>query len=89
MLAAWVSSTTPTAAASEVFISSAMQMLPIGWITARSACGRITCRRDWPKVSPMARAASAWPTADRVDPGADASAEVGALVHRDARSRRR
>ena len=39
----------------------AMITLPSGGTTVRSACGSTTWARDWVKVSPIERAASAWP----------------------------
>src|SRR5690606_25536575 len=53
------SSTTAKPAATEVFFASAMMTLIRGGITVRTAWGRITSRSDCPKVSPIARAASA------------------------------
>ena len=58
----FVSSLTPTAAASEELSATPMNTLTSGWTIARKACGKITNRRDWVNVSPMALAASAWPT---------------------------
>src|ERR1035437_2252780 len=73
-LAAAVSSTIPTPAARAVFIVRAMKSVPIGWITARRACGMITKRRDCPNVRPRARAASLWPRATVFIPARIASA---------------
>src|SRR5690606_15243426 len=49
----------PAAIATVVFFVIAIITLPSGAMTDRAACGRITSRSDWKKVSPIARAASA------------------------------
>ena len=68
-----VSSSTPNAAAIEVFLVRAMTTLISGGTTVRNACGRITSRSDWVKVSPMERAASACPTPTALMPDRTAS----------------
>ena len=45
----------------ELFLISAMNRLPIGATTVRSACGNTTMRSVCGNVRPIARAASAWP----------------------------
>src|SRR5918994_4505417 len=74
-----VSSTTPKAAAIEVFLVRAMTTLISGGTTVRKAWGRTTSRIDWVKVRPMERAASAWPP-DGVDARPDRLAEEGGVV---------
>ena len=54
-----LSSLTEKPAAIEVFLTIAIQTLPSGGTTVRKACGSTTSRRLWPKVRPIARAASA------------------------------
>ena len=49
-------------AAIVVFLVSAMRTLPSGAMTERNACGSTTSRSVCAKVSPIARAASAWPS---------------------------
>ena len=56
-----------------VFFDSAMRTLPSGAITARPACGRTMIRRVCAKVSPIARAASAWPAGTVLMPERSAS----------------
>ena len=48
-------------AATVVFLIKAMRVDPSGAIDPRNACGSSTSFSDWPNVSPMERAASAWP----------------------------
>ena len=43
------------------FFTMAISTLPSGGTTLRNAWGSTTNCSDWPNVSPMARAASAWP----------------------------
>src|SRR4029453_7319986 len=73
-----VSSTTPKAAAIEVFLVRAMTTLISGGITVRKAWGRTISRSDWVKVRPMARAASAWPTPTALMPDRTASQKKAA-----------
>ena len=47
--------------------------LPSGATTTRKACGRMIIRRDWKKVSPIARAASACPSGTVLMPERSAS----------------
>src|SRR5947199_335394 len=54
-------------------------MLTSGWIIDRKACGRITRRRDWVNVRPMARAASACPIDTVLMPVRTASLTKAAL----------
>ena len=54
-------SATPMIDATVVFLVRAMSTEPSGAMAPRNAWGRITSRSDWPKVSPIERAASAWP----------------------------
>src|SRR4029453_15885805 len=80
-----VSSTTPKAAAIEVFLVRAMTTLISGGTTVRKAWGRTTSRSDWVKVRPMERAASAWPTPtalmpDRTAPQKKAAWETVAAI---------
>ena len=55
-------SATENPAAIVVFFSSAISVLISGGTTERTACGSTTWVSVWPKVSPSARAASAWPS---------------------------
>jgi hypothetical protein len=73
-----VSSTTPKAAAIELFLIRAMTTLISGGITVRKAWGRITSWSDCPKVRPMERAASAWPTPTALMPDRTASQKKAA-----------
>jgi len=68
-----VSSSTPKAAAIEVFLVKAMTTLMSGGTTVRNAWGRITSRSDWVKVSPIERAASACPAPTALMPDRTAS----------------
>jgi len=76
-LASWrptpKSSATKKPPATELFFVSAMKMLINGGITVRRACGRMMACRVWVKVSPTARAASAWPTPTLLTPERTAS----------------
>ncbi len=47
--------------------------LPSGGTTLRNAWGSTTCRSDWQKVSPIARAASACPAETELMPERKAS----------------
>ena len=64
---------TPNAPTTAEFLNIAMITLPSGGTTVRSACGSTTSRRDWPKVRPMDRAASAWPAETELMPERTAS----------------
>ena len=64
---------TETAAATVVFLMSAITVLPSGAIAPRNACGRITSRAASTKGSPIARAASACPTGTVFTPDRRAS----------------
>ncbi len=55
-------SATPMTEATVVFFVRAMRTDPSGAMAPRKAWGRITSRRLWVKVSPIERAASAWPS---------------------------
>ena len=63
----------PKAAATEVFLSSAISTLVSGGTVARSACGSTTWVIVPPKVRPIARAASAWPSGTELMPERTAS----------------
>ena len=63
-----VASSSPNAAATEVFFSSAISTLASGGTAARNACGRTPARMAPAKVSPIARAASAWPSGTELMP---------------------
>ncbi len=67
------------APAIEVFLVSAMTTLISGGMTVRTACGRITDPSVCENVSPMLRAASAWPTGTLLMPERIASAKNGAV----------
>jgi len=67
------SSTTANPAATEVFLARAMMTSMRGGITVGTACGKITSASDWPKVRPIARAASACPTPTELIPERGAS----------------
>jgi hypothetical protein len=56
-----------------VFLISAITTLMIGGTTVRNACGSTTSRSDWVNVSPIERAASAWPTPTALMPDRTAS----------------
>src|SRR5699024_6441435 len=55
-------SATEAAAATVVFLVSAIRVLPSGVTAPRSACGRTMMRAAGRNERPMARAASAWPS---------------------------
>ena len=57
----------------DVFFVSAMKTLMSGGTTVRSAWGSTTCRRVCGKVSPIERAASAWPMPTELMPERTAS----------------
>ena len=61
------------------FLTMAMITLPSGGTTLRSAWGSTTNRSDWPNVSPMARAASAWPAETALMPLRTASQTKAAV----------
>ncbi len=63
----------PKAAATEVFLSSAIWTLVSGGTAARMAWGRITVRIEPTNVRPMVRAASAWPSGTALMPERNAS----------------
>ena len=63
----------PKAAATVVFFSSAICTLASGGTEARNACGSTTCDITAPKGSPIARAASAWPSGTALMPERRAS----------------
>ena len=56
-----------------VFLVRAISTEPSGAMAPRKAWGMITSRMDWPKVRPMARAASAWPRSTVLTPDRRAS----------------
>ena len=64
---------TPKTAVTVVFFSSAICTLANGGTDARTACGSTTLRITSVKGSPMARAASAWPTGTALIPDRIAS----------------
>ncbi|CAM5267370.1 hypothetical protein SVIOM342S_07998 [Streptomyces violaceorubidus] len=66
-------SATPMAAATVVFLISAISTFASGTTDERNACGRTTSRSTWPKLRPRARAASAWPTGTVLMPERSAS----------------
>ena len=61
-------SATPNAPATVVFLSSAICTLASGGTEARNACGSTTWRITPPNGSPIARAASAWPSGTALTP---------------------
>ena len=64
---------TPKTPATEVFLSSAIMVLASGGTEARTAWGSTTWRITPAKGSPMARAASAWPSGTALTPERSAS----------------
>ena len=72
------SSATANALAIEVFFVSAMTTLISGGTTVRKACGSTMCRSVWANVSPIDRAASAWPTPTELMPERTASQKKAA-----------
>ena len=64
---------TPKTAATEVFLSRAMRALATGGTEARNACGSTTWLITPANGSPMARAASAWPSGTALTPERSAS----------------
>ena len=61
-------SVTPKMPQTVVFFSSAIWTLASGGHVARNAWGRITWRIEPPNGSPIARAASAWPSGTALTP---------------------
>ena len=61
--AAWKSSGTVMAAASDVSLTSEMKVLDSGGTATRAACGRMVRRMVWPHDMPIEKDASHWPLA--------------------------
>ena len=66
-------SATDAAAATVEFLVRAMSTLPSGATDPRNACGRMISRAAGQNDSPIARAASAWPTGTVLTPERSAS----------------